>query len=67
MGQISIGRIRLEQQMTDFDKAEEDVRKQFSDTQNEEKQFIDTINKKYGDGNLDINTGVFTPKENKKS
>ena len=67
LGQISIGRIRLEQQMTDFDKAEEDVRKQFSDTQNEEKQFIDTINKKYGDGNLDINTGVFTPKENKKS
>ena len=67
LGQISIGRIRLEQQLDEFDKAEEDIRKQFSSTQSQEKEFIDSINKKYGDGNLDINTGVFTPKEEKKS
>ena len=25
--------------------------------------FVDGINKKYGDGNLDITSGIFTPKE----
>ena len=61
IGQISISRIRLEQQLEEFDKAEESIRKQFVETQNTEREFISTINKKYGDGNLDISTGVFTP------
>ena len=63
LGQISIGRIRVEQQLDDFDKAEDNVRKEFAETQQTEKDFIEKINKKYGDGNLDISTGVFTPKE----
>ena len=63
LGQISIGRIRVEQQLDDFDKAEDNVRKEFAETQQTEKDFIENINKKYGDGNLDISTGVFTPKE----
>ena len=63
LGQISIGRIRLEQQIEEFDKAEDNVRKQFSEAQQNERDFIDKINKKYGDGNLDITTGLFTPKE----
>tara|TARA_Y100001963_G_scaffold121888_1_gene170827 strand:- start:143 stop:439 length:297 start_codon:yes stop_codon:yes gene_type:complete len=62
LGQISIGRIRLEQQLSEFDKAEDNVRKQFGDAQQNERDFIDKINKKYGDGNLDITTGLFTPK-----
>ena len=28
----------------------------------EVREFVDSINKKYGDGNLDLTTGVFTPK-----
>ena len=32
----------------------------------EEKNFVDTITKKYGDGQLNIDTGTFTPKETKK-
>ena len=62
LGQISIGRIRLEQQIQDYDDAEGKVRERFANTQKEERDFIGEINKKYGDGNLDINTGVFTPK-----
>ena len=61
-GQISINRIKLEQQLQELDKAEGDVQKEFSDNQSTEKEFLDSINKKYGDGNLDVNTGVFTPK-----
>ena len=67
LGQISIGRIRLEQQMQDYDDAEGKVREKFSETQTEERNFISEINKKYGDGNLDINTGVFTPKPIEKT
>ena len=62
LGQLQISRIRLEQQINEFDTAEDNLRKQFSETQEKEREFIDKINKKYGDGNLDINTGVFTPK-----
>ena len=62
LGQISVGRIRVEQQLSEFDRAEETVVKQFEETQQKERDFISSINKKYGDGNLDITTGVFTPK-----
>ena len=63
LGQISIGRIRIEQQLDEYNNAEDSIRKQFSDAQSKEREFIDTINKKYGDGNLDITSGIFTPKE----
>ena len=31
------------------------------------RNFVDKINKKYGDGNLDINSGIFTPKTTEKT
>ena len=67
IGQIAISRIRLEQQIEEFDKAEENVRNQFVETQNKEREFITTINKKYGDGNLDISTGLFTPNKTEET
>tara|TARA_B100000073_G_C23684211_1_gene553809 strand:- start:445 stop:765 length:321 start_codon:yes stop_codon:yes gene_type:complete len=67
LGQIGIAKIRLNQQAEEYEKAEESVQEQFSQAQNREKEFIQKINKKYGDGNLDITSGVFTPKEVKKS
>ena len=62
LGQISVQRIKLEQQINDLDNAEDQVRKNFNITQETEKKLIERISAKYGDGNLDINTGVFTPK-----
>tara|TARA_Y100000401_G_scaffold67138_1_gene53720 strand:+ start:1936 stop:2223 length:288 start_codon:yes stop_codon:yes gene_type:complete len=59
-GQISINRLRLNQQNDDLDKAEQTLSAEFMENQNSERDFVDGINKKYGDGNLDINTGVFT-------
>ena len=59
-GQISINRLRLNQQNDDLDKAEQTLSTEFMENQNSERDFVDEINKKYGDGNLDINTGIFT-------
>ena len=62
LGQLGVNRIRLNQQFDDLDTAEDDVRAQFVENQTKERNFVDTINKKYGDGNLDLTSGVFTPK-----
>ena len=62
LGQLSVSRIRLEQQLDDLDTTEDNVRVQFVENQTKERDFVDNINKKYGDGNLDLTTGVFTPK-----
>ena len=60
-GQLKVNRIRFEQQMTDFDALETTTKRQFLENQDKERGFVNTINKKYGDGNLDLNSGVFTP------
>ena len=62
LGQLGVSRIRLEQQLNDLDTTEDNVRVQFVENQTKERDFVDGINKKYGDGNLDLTTGVFTPK-----
>ena len=62
IGQLGVNRIRLEQQLDDLDNADNQLKSQFVENQTREREFVDSINKKYGDGNLDINTGVFTPK-----
>ena len=60
LGQLSITRIRLEQQLNLMDNSENELRDKFIETQTNEKQFIDKITEKYGDGTLDPETGVFT-------
>ena len=62
LGQVSVARIRLDQQLVDLEKSEDNLIKEFGETQTKEQTFVATINKKYGDGNLDLTTGVFTPK-----
>ena len=61
-GQLAVSRVRLDQQLTELDGAEDRLRNDFVETQQKERDFVQSINKKYGDGNLDLNTGVFTPK-----
>ena len=62
LGQFSISEIRLNQQLSDLSDAKENVENQFVETQTKEKNFVDSINKKYGDGNLNLESGEFTPK-----
>ena len=62
LGQLGVAKLRLEQQVATFDVEQNNIESQFTEIQNQERGFVDSVNKKYGDGNLDINTGVFTPK-----
>jgi len=62
LGQLSISRIRLEQDLVNLNEAESKLKGDFATNQTHEREFVDVINKKYGDGNLDIATGVFTPR-----
>ena len=61
LGQLSVPKIRLEQQLENFDKTEDDLREKFFKTQKDEQKFIEEITKKYGDGTLDPETGKFIP------
>ena len=62
LGQLSVSKIRLSQELSGLDEAENKLRNDFVETQQKERDFVQSINKKYGDGNLDLATGVFTPK-----
>ena len=55
-GQLKLAQIRLDEQEVEL----EDALKQI---QSEEKKFLDGITKKYGQGSLNPDTGVFTPVE----
>ncbi len=57
-GQIKLSQIRLDEQEVEL----EDALKQL---QSEEKKFLDGITKKYGQGTLNPETGIFSPTENK--
>ena len=67
IGQLGVARIRLDQQYTDLEVSEDNTRTQFAENQTKERDFVDTINKKYGDGNLDLTSGVFTHKPSEKT
>ena len=61
LGQVSLSKLKLEQQAEAIDKMEEELLENFKKTQNEEKDFVDNVTKKYGDGTLDPESGIFTP------
>ena len=56
-GQLKLTQIRLDEQEVELEEALKNI-------QSEEKKFLDGITKKYGQGTLNPDTGVFTP-ENK--
>ena len=53
-GQLKLAQIRLDSDEVRL----EDTLKQIQD---DEKKFLDTVTKNYGEGSLNIETGVFTP------
>jgi|TARA_B100000287_G_C20663766_1_gene791026 L-lysine 2,3-aminomutase len=59
-GQIAVTRIRLNQQADDLVEAEQKISEEFSKTQKEEQDFLDEITKTYGNGSLNMETGIFT-------
>ena len=61
LGQVSLSKLKLEQQAEAIDRMEEELLENFKKTQNEEKDFVDNVTKKYGDGTLNPESGIFTP------
>ena len=64
-GQVSITRLRLEQQLLSLDNAYEDLKNQFKENQHGEQDFLKDIRKKYGEGTLNPETGEFTKSDKK--
>tara|TARA_R100000152_G_C6569485_1_gene37332 strand:+ start:48 stop:365 length:318 start_codon:yes stop_codon:yes gene_type:complete len=61
LGQVSIAKIRLQEQELSLAKEDEKIQEKFRNVQQEEQKFLDEITKKYGQGSLNPETGVFTP------
>ena len=59
-GKLNLAKIKLEQQFDGLGVADDDLTKKFIDIQEEEKKFLNDITKKYGEGSLNPETGVFT-------
>jgi len=59
LGQLFIARIRLEQQLSSLDDGENELKNKFVEIQKGEREFIEKITEKYGDGTLDPETGTF--------
>ena len=60
-GQVQIAKITLQKQAEELGKTEQEVSKEFSELQEQEKSLVDQLTEKYGQGTLDPKTGVFTP------
>ena len=60
-GQVAIQKIALQQQIDTLAKSEEEYAKKYQETQAKEREVATELNEKYGSGNLDPQTGVFTP------
>ena len=61
LGQVGIAKIRLRDQEISLAKEEDKLNTNFSKVQDDEQKFLDEITKKYGQGTLNPETGVFTP------
>ena len=60
-GQLGVSRLRIEQDFDSLKAAEENLKKTYTETQDKERDLVDGITKKYGDGQFNLETGTFTP------
>ena len=61
LGQVSVQRILLNQQLDDLNKRESDLQSKYVEIQQQEQDLVKKLNEKYGPGQLDPESGVFTP------
>ena len=61
LGQIHVQRLLLNQQFAELQNRQSEIEQQYIEIQGREKQMVDVLNEKYGAGQLDPETGVFTP------
>tara|TARA_R100000030_G_scaffold97996_2_gene87491 strand:- start:66 stop:365 length:300 start_codon:yes stop_codon:yes gene_type:complete len=61
LGQLSVQRILIDQQAEALAIRVTEVEQEYLNVQEEEKSLVKTLNEKYGPGQLDPQTGIFTP------
>jgi len=60
-GQLEVQRLLVSQQLEQLDNAKAQLEVEYGEVQETERKLVADLNKKYGPGNLDPATGVFTP------
>jgi len=60
-GQLRVQKILLEQQKEALEEAEVKMEADYAENQQKERDLVEELNKKYGPGQLDPQSGVFTP------
>ena len=60
-GQLKVRKLLLEQELKALEEAELRLETEYAQTQQDEQKLVAELNEKYGAGNLDPSTGVFTP------
>ena len=59
-GQLSVQRILVNQQMEALEMRQDELETEYITVQQEERDIVQKLNEKYGPGQLDPQTGVFT-------
>ena len=60
-GQLRVQRLLVSQQLEQLDNSKAKLEVEYGEVQDTERKLVESLNKKYGPGNLDPATGVFTP------
>ena len=60
-GQLEDQRLLVSQQLEQLDNAKTKLEVEYGEVQETERTLVQSLNEKYGPGNLDPATGVFTP------
>jgi len=60
-GQLEVQRLLVSQQLEQLDIAKAKLEVEYGEVQETERTLVQSLNEKYGPGNLDPATGVFTP------
>tara|TARA_Y100000310_G_scaffold26517_1_gene25322 strand:- start:71 stop:385 length:315 start_codon:yes stop_codon:yes gene_type:complete len=63
LGQIAVQRIIVSQQMDALEARQTELETEYEAVQQDERDLVQKLNEKYGPGQLDPQTGVFTPTE----
>ena len=61
LGQVSVQRILLNQQIDTLDERQTQLESEYTQVQQQEQDLVKKLNEKYGPGQLNPETGVFTP------
>ena len=62
-GAVKVRKVLLTQQLNSLEETEVQLEAKYAETQSSEQELVKSLNEKYGPGNLDPQTGVFTPVE----